>query len=113
MIKHTLAALALTAAVAQPAQANDDFGKLLVGIIGAVLIDKFNTPAHHGYVNDHTVVMPQHNPHNSPALPGYARGLDNPNRVCTTETERRSQVVIIRELNCYGEILSVRRQPRY
>ena len=113
MIKHTLAAVALTAAVAQPAQANDDFGKLLIGILGAVLIDQINTSSHSGYVNNHTVVMPQHNPNNSPALPGYARGLDNPDRVCTTETERRAQIVIIRELNCYGEILTVRRQPRY
>ncbi|MGA1256919.1 MAG: hypothetical protein ACO3YX_07915 [Candidatus Nanopelagicaceae bacterium] len=40
MIRKILTALALAATVAQPAQANDDFAKILFGVIvGAAIVD--------------------------------------------------------------------------
>jgi hypothetical protein len=58
MIRNTLTALALAATVAQPAQADNDFAKVLLGVvIGAAIVDA---------ARDHTVE--QHTPHQTTYL---------------------------------------------
>ena len=114
----TLSAVALVGAIALvPAQAkaNDDF---IPGLIFGVILSSAMQNDHHRaeprrHETGPVVVMPQHNPRNDRARPGYARGYDNPRLVCAQEVVRGRGHTEVISRNCYGEILSVTRTPRY
>jgi len=111
MFKKTITAIGLAMALSQPVQAGNDIDKLIAGIIvGAAIADSLsdNHHSHRPHVD-----LPRHNPYNDPSKPGYARGFDNPSKVCTTRAEYTHRWIIVREYNCYNELIGVRQRPRY
>lgn len=105
MIRKTLTALALTAMVAQPAQANDDFAKILFGVIlGAAIVDASKSHAHtvhviDGAANHNRVVQSQTQ---------AQRQIDRIQRetVCRIQERVHHNGMIIREeFNCAGEMI--------
>jgi hypothetical protein len=117
MIKQFITAVALTATLVAPAQAADS-NDVLAGIIFGAIIgahsERHRQPAPPVIVHQPpVVVMPEHNPHNRRGHVGYTRGYDDPNLVCGTSVLRTRRWVEVTETNCYGEILSVTRSPRY
>ena len=113
MFKKTITAIGLAMALSQPVQAsNNDIESLIAGIIvGAVIADALSDSDHSH--RQPQVNLPRHNPYNDPSKPGYARGLDNPYKVCTTRAEYTHRWIIVREYNCYNELIGVRKKPRY
>lgn len=104
MFKNAIAALALTAAVAQPAAAgNDDIIKLLTGVIvGAALVDSLNNHNHNTHNN--------HNGHNNGHWDGHIqnrRNYPNAPQVCNTHYDNHGSFVDVYQYDCRGRILRV------
>jgi hypothetical protein len=105
-MKSLIAALVIMFTTANTAQAND-LQRLLGIVIGAaIIIEATKTPT------GNTVIMPEHNRHNNPRQPGYARGLDDPSRVCYIQPHYYRTYIETIHTNCYGEILRVERTAR-
>ena len=104
MIRKILTALALTATLAQPAQANDDFAKILFGVIlGAAIVDA-------GKGNAHTAVIDQAANHNRivQRQAQAQRQIDRIQRetVCRIQDRVHHNGMILREeFNCAGEMI--------
>ena len=103
MFKNTIAALALTATVAQPAAAgNDDFIKLLTGVIvGAALIDTLNN-------NHQQPQQPVYNNHQQ--WDGHIqnrRNYPNAPQVCSSHYDDHGSFVDVYHYDCRGRILRV------
>ena len=104
MFKNAIAALALTAAVAQPAAAgNDDFIKLLTGVIvGAALIDTLNNNNHQ------QPQQPVYNNHQQ--WDGHIqnrRNYPNAPQVCSSHYDDHGSFVDVYHYDCRGRILRV------
>lgn len=92
MIKHTLAALALTATIAQPAAANDDVFK---GILATIIIHKVLNSTDQGYSDGHN----QH--HTTVEIRSHY-----PQQVCSREIERlRNGSTMVHEMDCRGNVI--------
>jgi hypothetical protein len=112
MIKTITALFAAAAMAATPVHAGDDEIKALIGglIVGAIIANSNDRPSH---TTNNVVVMPEYNPYNDPRHPSYARGLDDPYRVCYIDHYRTGRWIEVVHTNCYGEVVRVERRPRY
>jgi hypothetical protein len=111
MKKLILATLTITMLATMPARA-DDLARILGVIIGgAIVIESLNKPR--TTVNNNTVIMPNYNPYNDPRRPGYARGLDDANRVCSIQPHYYQTYIETVYRNCYGDVIRVERTARY
>jgi len=134
-----LAALLATGAVAQDRHTHPQHGRDLGGIIAGTIFgivgqeilrdssghahsSNQQPPRRHrprapqaGYNGHYRGVaqLPAHNPYNNPSLPGYTQGVNNPNKICSSEATHSGQWVIVRQYNCYGELLGIQKRPRY
>lgn len=89
MFKNAIAALALTATVAQPAAAGND--DLIKGIFAVIVLNEVLKPTQS---TTHTVTTVIHT---------------NDHRVCSTEIERlRNGQTLVHELDCRGNVISTR-----
>jgi|TARA_R110000868_G_scaffold376548_1_gene641552 hypothetical protein len=116
IIATTLIAItALTAVPAKAADSSDVVAGLIFGLILGQHAERNQQQQQQPvYRNDApVVVMPQHNPRNTRGQVGYTRGYDNPDLVCYQEVVRTRNFVEVISTNCYGEILTVTRTPRY
>ena len=114
IIASTLIAItALTAVPAKAADSSDVVAGIIFGLVLGQHAERQQQRPPVVVQQAPVIVMPEHNPHNRRGQPGYARGYDDPNLVCGTEVFRTRRWVEVTETNCYGEILSVTRSPRY
>lgn len=109
MFKNAIAAVALTAAVAQPAAAgNDDLIKLLTGVIvGAALMDTLNDdrPTHNNNGHDS-----YNRNYQEPAWDGHIqnrRNYPNAPQVCSSHYDDHGSFVDVYHYDCRGRILRV------
>lgn len=89
---------------------------ILTGIIIGEVWDHIQRSKHQSYpqvIHRPGVVMPPHNPYNSPRLPGYSSGMNDPREVCQIVTRRHYNFTENIHQNCWGETLMVERVPRY
>ena len=113
-MKKLLAAVAIaTTLVSTPALAWGDREQgILTGIIiGEVWDHLKEKKSYPQVIHSPVVVMPEHNPYNSPRRPGYSRGLNNPREVCSIITRRHYNYIENVHQNCWGETLMVERFP--
>jgi len=114
---NKLIAVALAGIVfVTPAQAgNEDVivGAIVGAILGKVLSDSHGHQPQYYPQHSPQVQLPQHNPRNSPRLPGYSRGVNNPSAVCSSTAQHSGNWVIVRQYNCYGELLGVQKSVRH
>lgn len=101
MFKTAIAALALTATVAQPAAAgNDDLIKLLTGVIvGAALVDTLNNNRHQ--------TQPTHNNQQWDGHIQNRRNYPNAPQVCSSHYDDHGSFVDVYHYDCRGRILRV------
>lgn len=107
--------IALTAFTAVPAKAADS-SDVVAGIIFGLILGQHAERQQQQqpvYRDAPVVVMPQHNPRNERGRPSYTRGYDNPHLVCEQQVVRGHGHTEVISRNCYGEIISVTRTPRY
>ena len=107
----TLSAVALVGALSvipAKAHAGDELRNILgaiavIGVINEVYKDRTDSV---NRVAD--VYGSKHNPLNEARRPGYASGLNNYNKVCSSEVIRHQGYSEVVDTNCFGQILNVR-----
>ena len=104
----SLSVIALVGGIslAQPAQADDGVKNILTSLaLSYIITEVFYDDEHLDQPQD--IWGREHNPINERHRPGYARGGDNPMRVCGTKVIRHSTNVVEQvKVNCYGQVIS-------